>query len=159
MSYLNVCSAITSIVMIKIILYFYSIVVGLTQAICIDAAGRFVYYSDADSKVINRIHLSTKAQVTLLRLSEYDRPFKIQIDHEHGYLKLILKDKIFKRKLSSISNFRYIYWTDWGLVPRIQRANLTHGSGPEVLVSSGLERPFGMVLDIPGLTISRQKLV
>ncbi len=41
-----------------------------------------------------------------------------------------------------------IYWTDWG-TDKIQRSNLD-GSGVENLVTTGLETPFGIALDVSG---------
>lgn len=42
--------------------------------------------------------------------------------------------------------FRYMYWTDWGEVPKIERADLD-GTERLVLVNTSLGWPNGLALD------------
>ena len=39
-----------------------------------------------------------------------------------------------------------MYWSDWGVVPKIERSNLG-GTDRTVLLSSGLRRPLGLTID------------
>ena len=41
---------------------------------------------------------------------------------------------------------RYMYWTDWGLLPKIERAFLD-GTNRQVLVNTSLQWPNGLALD------------
>ena len=46
----------------------------------------------------------------------------------------------------SIIHFSYMYWTDWGLKPKIERANLD-GSDRLMLINTSLHWPNGLSLD------------
>ena len=49
---------------------------------------------------------------------------------------------------------RYMYWTDWDPArPRIERAKLADGSQRQVIVSSGLRQPNGLVIDYIDLRV------
>jgi len=43
--------------------------------------------------------------------------------------------------------FRYLYWTDNGQVPKIERAHLD-GSNRKIIISNGIVRPLGITIDI-----------
>lgn len=47
---------------------------------------------------------------------------------------------------SSALHCRYMYWTDWGEIPKIERAALD-GSDRVVLVNTSLGWPNGLALD------------
>ena len=49
---------------------------------------------------------------------------------------------------TTVSQMWKLYWTDWG-TDKIQRSNLD-GSGVEDLVTTGLESPVGLALDVSG---------
>lgn len=42
--------------------------------------------------------------------------------------------------------FRYLFWTDWGHIAKIERANLD-GSDRKVLINTDLGWPNGLTLD------------
>lgn len=48
--------------------------------------------------------------------------------------------------------YRKIYWCDWGMGPKIERANLD-GSWRETLVNTSLGWPNGIALDVRSQTI------
>ena len=43
----------------------------------------------------------------------------------------------------------YLFWTDWGTAPKIERAN-TDGSDRMILVDTGLGWPNGLAMDSQG---------
>lgn len=43
---------------------------------------------------------------------------------------------------------RYMYWTDWGLVAKIERSHMD-GRSRQVLVTSQVTWPNGLALDLP----------
>ena len=47
----------------------------------------------------------------------------------------------------NINNARWIFWSDWGRYPRIERAGLD-GSHREVLHETGVGWPNGLTLDL-----------
>lgn len=42
--------------------------------------------------------------------------------------------------------FRYLFWTDWGHIAKIERANLD-GSDRKILINTDLGWPNGLTLD------------
>jgi len=48
---------------------------------------------------------------------------------------------------------RYVYWTDWGRVAKIERAALD-GSERSVIVASHLEWPNGLAIGMTALSVS-----
>ena len=50
---------------------------------------------------------------------------------------------------------RHIYWTDWGDIPKIKRANLD-GSQQITLVDTELQLPNGLVVDFEGMGVLGQ---
>ena len=43
-------------------------------------------------------------------------------------------------------NFRYLYWSDWGVYPKIERADLD-GMNRKVLVNTSIKWPNGIAID------------
>ena len=48
-----------------------------------------------------------------------------------------------------ISHCRYMYWADWGVVPKIERAYMD-GCNRTVLVKQGIDKPNGVTIDHKG---------
>ena len=46
----------------------------------------------------------------------------------------------------SIFDFRWVYWTDWGIESKLERATLG-GDGRATLLSRGIIRPTGVTID------------
>lgn len=56
--------------------------------------------------------------------------------------------RVFTRRLvrPSLPMPRYMYWTDWGASPKIERAGMD-ASGRQVIISSNLTWPNGLAID------------
>ena len=53
-----------------------------------------------------------------------------------------------------IAGARVMYWVDWGVNERIERANMDTGGDRTVLVNSGLTLPNGLAIDFNGKFLS-----
>ena len=51
-----------------------------------------------------------------------------------------------------------MYWTDWGLSPKIEKANYD-GTNRQTIISSGLGFPNAIALDISGSKKTKMKLL
>ncbi|KAK3747611.1 hypothetical protein QZH41_013666, partial [Actinostola sp. cb2023] len=107
---------------------------GRVDGIAVDWVGRQLYWTDYGKDTIEVSTLSGTHRAILVNTG-LDKPREIVLDPARG-----MRD--------NISNFRYMYWADWGLVAKIERSHMD-GHNREVLVSSTITWPNGLALDLP----------
>ncbi|KAH9508827.1 hypothetical protein Btru_050157 [Bulinus truncatus] len=92
---------------------------GIVEGLAVD----LLFYTDAGNKRI--IAMSPDGTGLRIVVSNVDRPRALAVDKKAGVL----------------------YWTDWGTVPKIEKANYD-GSNRQTIASSGLQYPNGLALDV-----------
>jgi len=95
------------------------------DGIAVDWLHKLLYWTDTGRNTIEVVHLSSRHRSTLFN-TDLDEPRAIMVDPRR--------------------NQGWIYWTDWGSNPKIERAGMD-GAHRQVIVSSGLEWPNGMTID------------
>ena len=70
--------------------------------------------------------------------------FTVNLSHSKIYLICIINWFMSWKEIYFV--FSYIYWTDWGQRPRIERARLD-GSQREVFINSSIQNPFSLAID------------
>eukprot|EP00118_Oscarella_pearsei_P003572 m.14893 g.14893 ORF g.14893 m.14893 type:complete len:724 (+) comp26030_c0_seq4:316-2487(+) len=98
---------------------------SVPDGIAVDWVGQNVYFTDTGLDVIGVVGLDGNFPRIIIDAS-LDQPRAIVVDPEDGYM----------------------YWTDWGSSPKIERAYMS-GKNRKTIVSSGISWPNGLVLDIP----------
>ncbi|XP_078701573.1 prolow-density lipoprotein receptor-related protein 1-like isoform X3 [Branchiostoma floridae x Branchiostoma belcheri] len=93
------------------------------RGIAIDWVGRHIYWTDARKDALEVADLDGNNRKTLLNTG-MDRPHSVAVDPKNGY----------------------VFWTDWGLSPKIERARLD-GLERRVLVREDLQWPTGLAID------------
>ncbi|XP_070174699.1 uncharacterized protein [Littorina saxatilis] len=94
------------------------------EGLAVDPLSRLIFYTDAVNDVIAMLTMSTGAKKTVVS-SNLDRPRAIVLDTVNGVM----------------------FWTDWGTVEKIERANYD-GSERRTLVSLGLSITNALALDV-----------
>ncbi|XP_022104410.1 low-density lipoprotein receptor-related protein 2-like isoform X2 [Acanthaster planci] len=105
----------------------YSNGIAYVEAIAVDWVGRNIYWAD---RVIDVIEVSS-------------------LDRDHRAV--LISQNISKPRglcLDPSEGSRYIFWADWGQLPRLERAGLD-GQDRTVIVSEDLYWPNGVTLDLP----------
>ncbi|XP_068695704.1 uncharacterized protein [Montipora foliosa] len=98
-------------------------VVVTPDGLAVDSVGRNLYWTDAGTKRLEVSRLDGSHRVSLIT-SYLDKPRDIILDVPKGIM----------------------YWTDWGLDAKIEKAAMT-GKNRVVLVNSNLQWPNGLALD------------
>lgn len=95
---------------------------------------------------------------TVLVWENLDRPRDIVVDPIGGYVNstwmflfLIESDQTTKRFILAVNHVvlcrhRFMYWTDWGVNPKIERAGMD-ASERTVIISTNLTWPNGLAID------------
>lgn len=97
---------------------------SVPDGLAIDWIGRLVYFTDAGLNVIGVTDLEGRHTVMVVR-ENLDKPRAIAVDPAGGYM----------------------YWTDWGTTPKIERAFMS-GRRRETLIDSEVKWPNGLTLDL-----------
>ncbi|XP_071804174.1 uncharacterized protein [Asterias amurensis] len=97
---------------------------GLT----LDPENRVMYWTDTDSDLIEKATMDGLDRTVVLNLTDSSR--------EEVRPRAIIVDTVNS----------YLFWTDWGTAPKIERAN-TDGSDRRVLVDTNLGWPNGLAMD------------
>lgn len=95
------------------------------RGVGVDWLARNIYWVDAGSGTITISSLDGTTQRILIS-DGLDQPHELAIEPELGYL----------------------FWTDWGSKPKIERSKLD-GTHRTAILSTGLEWPTGLALDYP----------
>ena len=93
------------------------------EGLALDWLGDNIYWIDAVGKKIEVSRADGRFRKVIIS-SNLDRPRAIALDPKHGYM----------------------YWTDWGISARIERAYMS-GAGRAAIVSSSLQWPNGVAID------------
>ncbi|XP_022788297.1 uncharacterized protein LOC111328184 [Stylophora pistillata] len=104
--------------------------VGNVDGLTLDAENDLIYWTDATSLSIERANTNGQGRVTLL--SGLDKPRAIILYKTRGT--------------------KWMFWTDWGAIPKIERANLD-GQSRRTIVSGDLKWPNGLVIDEASQTL------
>ena len=99
----------------------------LIEGLAVDHIGRNLYWLDSKLKSIEVSTLDGKNHVVLIS-SNISQPRGICLDPRPGA--------------------RYLFWTDWGENPRIERASLD-GTGRKTIISTKIFWANGITIDIP----------
>ena len=101
------------------------------EDVTVDWINRKLYWVDSDSKTIEYSHLNGSGRTVFLKniagqnpVFVIDQPRALAIDPLSGH----------------------IYWTDWGTVPKIEKATLT-GEYRHLIITSSISRPSGLTID------------
>ena len=98
------------------------------DGLAIDWISNQLFFTDGE---LNAIGVSDfVGRHTIIILDDLDKPRAIAVDPEGGY----------------------IYWTEWGATPKIERSFMS-GKTRETLVHTGLKWPNGLALDLIGRRI------
>ncbi|XP_028410906.1 uncharacterized protein LOC114533567 [Dendronephthya gigantea] len=97
--------------------------IGAADGLTIDPAGRQLYWTSTTNNTVETSKLDGSFRRTLVRWN-LDRPRDIIVDPIDGYM----------------------YWTDWGKFPRIERAYM-NGENRMDLVNTTLRWPNGLTID------------
>ncbi|XP_038051960.1 uncharacterized protein LOC119724809 isoform X2 [Patiria miniata] len=99
--------------------------------LALDIENHVMYWTDEDSDLIERATLDGRERSVVFNLTNSSladvEPRAIVVDPTNSHL----------------------YWTDWGTIPKIERAG-TDGSGSRVLIDTDIKRPNGVALDLEG---------
>jgi hypothetical protein len=95
------------------------------DGIAVDWIHKLIYWTDTGRNTIEVQDLHSGHRLTLFN-SQLDEPRSIMVDPR--------------------SNQGWIYWTDWGNKPKIERAGM-NGNHRQEIITSGLEWPNGMTID------------
>ncbi|XP_076454328.1 uncharacterized protein LOC143289237 isoform X2 [Babylonia areolata] len=98
---------------------------SVMDGLAVDPLSRLIFYTDTGRDLIAMLTMSTFAHRTIISTS-LDKPRAIVLNTADGVM----------------------FWTDWGAVPKIERANYD-GSDRRTLVSTGLLLPNALALDVP----------
>lgn len=102
--------------------------VGIVDGLTLDVENDLIYWTDVTSKSIERANLNGHSRRTLL--GGLDKP----------------------RAIVLYKTRRWMFWTDWGTVPKIERADM-NGHGQTTIVSGDLSWPNGLVIDEASQTL------
>eukprot|EP00118_Oscarella_pearsei_P008228 m.41639 g.41639 ORF g.41639 m.41639 type:complete len:859 (+) comp33209_c0_seq3:2643-5219(+) len=94
------------------------------DGVAVDWVGSHIYYTDSHLNLIGMASFDGYFAMPVVE-NKLDIPRAISLDPEDGWM----------------------YWSDWGANPRIERAYM-NGLGREVLVNSSLVYPNGIALDL-----------
>ncbi|KAK5896343.1 hypothetical protein CgunFtcFv8_009955 [Champsocephalus gunnari] len=102
-----------------------TVVPGLVSpdGIACDWRGRKLYWTDSETNRIEVSELDGKLRKVLF-WQELDQPRAIALDPERGYM----------------------YWTDWGEIPKIERAGMD-GTNRSMIIDKEIHWPNGLTLD------------
>ncbi|MGH0144914.1 UNVERIFIED_CONTAM: hypothetical protein FKN15_019347 [Acipenser sinensis] len=116
-------------------------------AIDYDPVEGYVYWTDDEVKAIRRSLIDGTGAETLLT-TEVNHPDGIAVDWvaRNLYWTDTGTDRIEVFIFVFVFMHRYMYWTDWGEKPKIERANLD-GSDRLVLLNNSLGWPNGLAID------------
>ncbi|ESN97520.1 hypothetical protein HELRODRAFT_85424, partial [Helobdella robusta] len=150
-----------------------SVVDKLYSVIAIDYDYRdgFIYWSDVTEETIYRLSLKSSAEVPkLLVHKDLSTPDGLALDWVHKNLYWTDTGQIEVMSVRDPANFhprrvlfgemldqpraivldprpgKYLFWSDWGLRPRIERSNLD-GSSRRSLVTNNIRWPNGLTID------------
>ncbi|XP_033640186.1 low-density lipoprotein receptor-related protein 2-like isoform X3 [Asterias rubens] len=98
------------------------------DGLSLDPENRVMYWTDTGSDLIEKATMDGLGRTVVLNLTDSSR--------EEVQPRAIIVDTVNS----------YLFWTDWGTAPKIERAN-TDGSDRRVLVDTGLGWPNGLSLD------------
>ncbi|KAH9508830.1 hypothetical protein Btru_050160 [Bulinus truncatus] len=101
-----------------------SLIMGaVVDGLAVDKSRNLLFYTDAGNKRI--IAMSPDGTGLRIVATNVDQPRALAVDKKAGVL----------------------YWTDWGTVPKIEKANYD-GSNRQTIASNGLKFPNGLALDV-----------
>ena len=100
-----------------------------------------------------KAELKTNNTRILIRTG-FDQPHGIAVYPQKGYVLLLFESLcvIFFRGIivsefdSTLCFFRYLFWTEWSVEPKLERSDLL-GNNRMVLVDTNLENPTGVAVD------------
>lgn len=104
----------------------------LVEGLALDWIANNLYWVDSRLKTIEVANANGENRVILMNLEKASQPRGLAIDPS--------------------PDARWLFWTDWGDSPRIERAGLD-GSRRETIISTKIFWPNGITLDIPNKRI------
>lgn len=100
----------------------------LVEGLALDWVGRNLYWVDSRLKTIEVSTLNGDMRVVMMNLEKISQPRGLAID--------------------PAPDARWLFWTDWGESPRIERAGLD-GSRRQTIINTKIYWPNGITLDTP----------
>ncbi|KAL2303465.1 hypothetical protein Nmel_008733 [Mimus melanotis] len=120
-----------------------------------DWIGKKLYWTDSETNRIEVANLNGTSRKVLF-WQDLDQPRAIALDPAHGwlqlpgcclYLLLLFKHHCCRKIAKTDYSLRYMYWTDWGETPRIERAGMD-SSMRKIIVDSDIYWPNGLTIDL-----------
>lgn len=142
------CSSINSltVLVIEITWAVYGLTdLGAPDGVAYDWINKRIYYSDFVNQSISSMSVDGAQRTIIAHVS---RPRAIMLDPCRGYERHDIPLVEFKRDVLTFfpTLHRYMYWTDWGIHAKIERATLGGNFRTEI-VNSSLVWPNGLTLD------------
>jgi low density lipoprotein receptor-related protein 5/6 len=116
------------------------------DGVAVDWIARNLYWTDTGTDRIEVARLNGTSRKVLIA-DKLDEPRAICLDPVAGYVLPWLFRHGVQSAWSLFFPYSYMYWTDWGELPKIERAYLD-GSERLVLFNTSLGWPNGLALDL-----------
>lgn len=115
----------------------------IPEGLAIDWFTDNIYWTDSEANRIEVATLEGKYRKVLF-WTDLDQPRAIAVVPMKGYCIFYLFDSFFLK----FHSFSLLFWTDWGEIPKIERAGMNgHPKTRKVLVSDDIFWPNGLSVD------------